>query len=99
MTDKRHPPYTMLTIREVIDTMRLLIEKEDCELDTPIVWYHLADGCLTTITHECCHVFHNDEDDDEDFPSWVELTLHDPHRGEEELKQLREEVRKNEYDE
>jgi len=83
--DKRYPPYTMLTIREVIDTMRLLIEKEDCELDTPIVWYHLADGCLTSVAHECCHVFHEDE-------SWVELTLHDPHadslgwvhRGEEE---------------
>ena len=74
--DKRIPPWTMRTIREVLDTMRFLIENEDCELDTPIVWYHLEDGNLTGVSHECCHVFH------EDAESWVELTLHDPHATE-----------------
>jgi hypothetical protein len=70
--NKRNPPWTMTTIGEVIDATRLLIENEDCELDTPIVWYHLQNDCLTGVSHECCHVFHEDE-------SWVELTLHNPH--------------------
>ena len=74
-TNERNPPWTMTTIGEVMDTMRLLIENEDCELDTPIVWYQLHDNCLTSVAHECCHVFHEDE-------SWVELTLHDPHAEE-----------------
>lgn len=69
---ERYPPWTMRTIREVIDTMRMLIESEDCELDTPIVWYSLRDGELTRNEHECCHVFHDDDG------SWVELTIKDP---------------------
>ena len=74
--NKRVPPWTMKTIREVLDTMRFLIENEGCELDTPIVWYHLEDGNLTGVSHECSHVFHEDDE------SWVELTLHDPHATE-----------------
>ena len=76
--NERNPPWMMTTIGEVIEAMRLLIANEDCELETPIVWYHLADECLTGVSHECCHVFHEDEDE-----SWVELTLHDPHEGDE----------------
>jgi len=78
MSDERYKPWTMTTIREVMDTMRLLIEREDCELDTPIVWYNLENGSLTGVSHECCHVFH------EDGESWVELTLHNPHATTEE---------------
>ena len=67
--NKRNPPWTMTTIAEVMDAMELLITNEGCELDTPIVWYHLENDCLTGASHECCHVFHEDV-------SWVELTLH-----------------------
>ena len=73
MIQTRQAPWTMTTIKEVMDTMRLLLEQEDCELDTPIVWYHLQNETLTGVEHECCHVFH------EDGSSWVELTLHDPY--------------------
>ena len=85
MSDERNPPWTMTTIAEVMDAMELLITNEGCELDTPIVWYHLENGTLTSVSHECCHVFHEVIDTqlghDE---SWVELTLHNPNEEEEE---------------
>ena len=74
---ERNTPWMMTTIGEVIEAMRLLIANEGCELETPIVRYQLHDDCLTSVAHECCHVFHDDDE------SWVELTLHDPHDGEE----------------
>ena len=72
-TETRNPPWTMRTIREVMDTMKMLMEYEGCNLDTEIVWYQLQDGSLTSVEHECCHVFNDEE-------SRVELTLKDPYR-------------------
>ena len=75
---ERHAPWTMLTIGEVMDMMNTLIQSyEDVTRDTNIVWYHLEDGCLNGVAHECCHVFN---DDDDPAQNWVELTLKDPDR-------------------
>ena len=70
---ERHKPWKMTTIREVLHTMRLLIEQEECDFDTPIVWYHLENGNLTSVEHSGCHVFNDGEEEH------VELTLKDPY--------------------
>jgi hypothetical protein len=75
---ERFAPWTMRTIGEVMDTMAALIrEHADVTRDTNIVWYHLQDGNLSGVEHECAHVFNESDDASE---NWVELTLKDPHR-------------------
>ena len=75
---ERFAPWTMLTIGEVMDTMAALIrDYADVTRDTNIVWYHLEDGNLNGVAHECCHVFNESDDASE---NWVELTLKDPYR-------------------